>query len=86
MKFSRRNVIKRAPHVRDAETSSRGYLVLDLQADKAQADWYLLDGVGESQGQQEFWAAWAVMDGQSSLVEMDGPESDNEDAPPLASA
>lgn len=80
------DTFKAAPHVRDAENSSRGYLILDLQADKAQADWYLLDGVGEGQGQQELWAAWAVMDGQSSLVEMDGPETDNEDAPPLAPA
>ena len=80
------DLFKMAPHVRAVETTSRGYLVLDLQPDKAQADWYLLDGIEESEGQQEFWAAWAVMDGQSSLVEMDGPETDNEDALPLASA
>jgi alkaline phosphatase D len=71
-------------HVRDYEYQRRGYLVLDLQPDKAQSDWFLLDGVGEGEGNQSLWASWAVMDGESSLVEMDGPETDNDDAPDLA--
>ena len=72
------------PHVRDYEYERRGYLILDLQPDKAQSDWFLLDGVGEGEGNQSLWASWAVMDGQSSLVEMNGPETDNDDAPDLA--
>jgi alkaline phosphatase D len=71
------------PHVRDYENERRGYLILDLQPDKAQSDWFLLDGVGEGEGNQSLWASWAVMDGQSSLVEMNGPEVDNH-APDLA--
>jgi alkaline phosphatase D len=74
------------PHVRDYENERRGYLILDLQPDKAQSDWFLLDGVGEGEGNQSLWASWAVMDGQSSLVEMNGPETDNDDAPDLAPA
>jgi alkaline phosphatase D len=73
-----------APHVRAYEYERRGYLILDLQPDKAQSDWFLLDGVGEGEGNQSLWASWAVMDGQSSLVEMNGPETDNDDAPDLA--
>jgi len=72
------------PHVRDYEYERRGYLVLDLQPGKAQSDWFLLDGVGEGEGNQSLWASWAVMDGESSLVEMNGPETDNDDAPNLA--
>ena len=75
-----------APHIRDYEDERRGYLILDLQPDKAQSDWYLLDGVGEEEGNESLWATWAVMDGGSSLVEMDSPETDNEDAPSLAPA
>jgi alkaline phosphatase D len=72
------------PHVRDYENERRGYLILDLQSDKAQSDWFLLDGVGEKEGNQSLWASWAVMDGESSLVEMNGPEADNDGAPELA--
>ncbi len=71
-------------HVRDYEVERRGYLILDLQPDKAQADWFLLDGVGAQEGQQSFWAAWAVRDGERSLVEMQSPESPNAQAPSLA--
>jgi alkaline phosphatase D len=74
------------PHVRDYEYERRGYLILDLQPSKAQSDWFLLDGVGEEEGNQSFWAAWAVMDGASSLVQMNGPETDNDDTPVLAPA
>jgi len=74
------------PHVRDYENERRGYLILDLQPDKAQSDWFLLDGVGEGEGNESPWASWAVMDGKSSLVEMNGPEADNEGAPDLAPA
>ena len=74
-----------SPHIRYVqEELSRGYVAVDVQADKVQADWYFLDGVGEGQGNQSFGAAWAVMDGQARLTEMDGPETDNEDTPPLA--
>ena len=71
-------------HVRGYENERRGYLILDLQPGKAQSDWFLLDGVGEGEGNQTHWASWAVMDGESSLIEMNGPEADNEDAPDLA--
>jgi len=72
------------PHVRAYEYERRGYFILDLRPGKAQSDWYLLDGVGEGEGNQSFWAAWAVMDGESHLVEMSDPETDNGGAPELA--
>ena len=79
-------IFAREPHVRDYEYERRGYLILDLQRSKAQSDWFLLDGVGKEEGNQSFWAAWAVMDGASSLDQMNGPETDNDDAPDLAPA
>jgi alkaline phosphatase D len=79
-------VFAREPHVRDYENDRRGYLILDLQPDKAQSDWFLLDGVGEGEGNQSLWASWAVMDGESSLVEMNGPEANDGNAPDLAPA
>lgn len=71
------NVASSTPHVRYAETTRRGYLVLDVQADKVQSDWYLLDGVDEDQGNESLDASWAVFDGEKRVVEMSGPESPN---------
>lgn len=53
---------------------------------QAQSDWFLLDGVREGEGNQAPWASSAVMDGESSLVEMSDPEDDNDNAPDLAPA
>jgi len=72
------------PTVRYVETFKRGYFVLDVQADKAQADWYLLDGITEGEGNEELDASWAVRDGDRYVVEMDSPESPIAEAPPLA--
>jgi alkaline phosphatase D len=80
--------LKRAsPHIQYLdEDLNRGYFVLDLQADKAQADWFFVDGVDIDQGDQFFGAAWAAMDGEAKAIPMSGPETDNEDTPPLAPA
>jgi alkaline phosphatase D len=77
--------VKESPHIRYAESDRKGYFVLDVQADKVQADWYLLDGIGADQGMQSLDASWAVLDGQNYCTEMSGEETPNPDAPPLAS-
>jgi alkaline phosphatase D len=73
------------PHIYYAEATRQGYLVLDVQEGKVQSDWYLLDGIALEQGNQTLDASWAVFDGTSHIIEMDGPESPNEDAPNAAS-
>ncbi len=76
-----------SPHIQYLdEDLNRGYVVLDLQADKAQADWFFVEGVALEERGQFFGAAWAAMDGEAKLVPMSGPETDNEDTPPLAPA
>jgi alkaline phosphatase D len=73
------------PQVRYHEGGRHGYFVLDVQADKAQADWYLLDGIGPDDGAETLDGSWAVMDGEKHVTEMNGPETPNPDAPGLAS-
>ncbi len=73
-----------SPHIRYAEAMRRGYLVLDVQDDKVQSDWYLIDGVAQNEGAESLDASWAVMDSTNTIVEMDGAESANDEAPPLA--
>lgn len=77
--------VNQSPHIRYAEADRKGYFVLDVQAGKVQADWYLLDGIGPGEGAETLDASWAALDGQSYVMEMSGPEQPNEDAPPLAS-
>ncbi|MEM7137038.1 MAG: alkaline phosphatase D family protein [Myxococcota bacterium] len=76
---------RNSPHIRyfDRELR-RGYLVLDLQQDKAQADWFFIDGIEEGQGAQVAGPSWATLDGRTRISEMTGPEADNPDTPPLA--
>ena len=79
------DVVSSNPHVRYAELTRSGYLVLDVQAGKVQSDWYLLDGVNENQGNESLDASWAVLDGEKHVVEMNAPEAPLEEPPPLAS-
>jgi len=73
--------ISQSPHIRYAEADHTGYFVLDVQAEKTQADWYLLDGVGENDGAEMLDASWAVLDGENHVTEMDSPETPNDDTP-----
>jgi alkaline phosphatase D len=73
-----------SPHIYYSEATRKGYLVLDVQADKVQSDWYLLDGIGESEGNEQLDASWAVLDGTAHIVEMDSPEAPSAESPPLA--
>jgi alkaline phosphatase D len=73
--------ISQNAHIRYAEAEHRGYFVLDVQAEKTQADWYLLDGIGENDGAEMLDASWAVLDGENHVTEMDSPETPNEEAP-----
>jgi phosphodiesterase/alkaline phosphatase D-like protein len=77
--------ISQSPHIYYAEATRKGYLVLDVQEDKVQSDWYLLDGIAQDQGNQTLDASWAVLDGQRHIIEMDGEEAPNDDSPGLAS-
>ncbi|MGB5351408.1 MAG: alkaline phosphatase D family protein [Polyangiales bacterium] len=73
------------PQIRYQEGESNGYFVLDVQADKVQADWYLLDGVDIDEGAETLDASWAVLDGRKHVTEMDSPEAPSGQAPPAAS-
>ena len=77
--------VNNSPHIRYAEAQRQGYLVLDVQADKTQSDWYLLDGVDENEGNETRDASWAVYDGEQHVVEMDSEESPVDEPSPLAS-
>lgn len=73
-----------SPHIHYAESQRRGYFVLDVQADKVQADWYLLDGLALDEGNQTLDASWAVFDQTPHVVEQQAEETPRGETPPLA--
>lgn len=72
------------PSVRYWESQHQGYMLIDIQDEKVQADWYLLDGVEENQGNESLDTSWAVFDGETHVVEVEAPESSAVEPPPLA--
>jgi len=73
--------IAQSPHIKYAEAEHKGYFVLDVQNDKVQADWYLVEGLELNQGAQSLDASWAVFDGQNRITEMTSAETPNDEAP-----
>lgn len=57
------------PHVRYGEVTHRGYVLLDLDAERAHASWYHFADVQNPNDTQFFDAAWSVATGQTRLTE-----------------
>lgn len=71
------------PHVRLAQLWKRGYLLLDVDHERVQAEWYLFDRV-DGPADEEFFAALKVERGETFLHEVENPAPERSDAPPLA--
>lgn len=63
----------RLPHVKWVDLVHHGYLVLDVDRDRVQADWYHADDVTTPDGVVQFAKAFATKAGASHLEEVDGP-------------
>jgi len=61
------------PHLKYVELSRHGYVLLELDADRAQADWYFVDTVLEPSANERFGAGWEVRAGAGHLTEASGP-------------
>ena len=71
------------PHVRLAQLWKRGYLLLDVDHQRLQAEWYLFDRVN-GPADEAFFAARKVEQGETFLREVENPARERSDAPPLA--
>ena len=70
------------PHIHFAAVTLRGYVILDITREKVQADWYLMPGIEAPELQPaDFTAAYATLDGENRLMEMDAATVDRADAP-----
>jgi len=71
------------PHVRLAQLWKRGYLLLDVDHERLQAEWYLFDRV-DAPADEEFFAALKVQSGETFLRDVETPARERSDAPELA--
>jgi len=71
------------PHVRLAQLWKRGYLLLDIDHERLQAEWYLFDRV-DGPADEEFFAALKVQSGETFLREAENPARERSEAPELA--
>ncbi len=73
------------PHIKYLDLTRRGYIVLDVDATRAQASWFhLADVTSIAGGAESFSAAWETATGTNHLVESTSPASPRTDAPPFA--
>jgi len=64
------------PHVKFMDSTLRGYIVLDIRPGKVQSDYFVIDGIEQTEGVESWMTSFAVRDGRPHLVEMNGPESE----------
>lgn len=67
------NLFDGSPSTQYFEGTRRGFVVVDVEQDRVQADFYLVDGVYEDQGQLSHATSWEVQDGVPYAVEASGP-------------
>ena len=60
-------------HVKMAELDNHGYFLLDLQPDRAQADWFFVKTIAQPDNRERWWSSWMVRDGRSRLEEVGSP-------------
>jgi alkaline phosphatase D len=75
------------PHWRWTDVQKKGYVVLDLRAERVQADWWLFTGgqvVSPTFSGSSYGASWTVQAGSTVLVEAEAPAPDKPNPPPLA--
>jgi alkaline phosphatase D len=61
------------PHLHWGETASRGYLILDLTPDRAEAAWYHFDSVSEPEATESLAKVFATVAGTNHLEEQAEP-------------
>lgn len=66
-------VIAGSPHIKFINLFRRGYMLLDIDHDRAQAEWYHLDTVHEPSGAEVLAAVFKTDSGTNCVVEGQGP-------------
>ena len=73
---------KERPHLRYVEGLRRGYVVLDVTRERAQADWYFVPTVTEKSTAEEFGKGFVSVAGAPHLVPAGSPATPKPTAEP----
>ncbi|MCH9682529.1 MAG: alkaline phosphatase D family protein [Deltaproteobacteria bacterium] len=76
-----RHMLATHPHLRWIEVRHRGYVLLDVDHERTQAEWHLVDSVDERSPATRFARGLATPRGPARLVEVDEPSSPITDVP-----
>ena len=79
-------ILADSPHIKFVELVHRGYFVLDVTRERAQADWFFVATVTERTDEQRFVKGFYTASGENHLTEASEPAQGRPDAPPLAAA
>jgi len=69
------------PHLKFANLTRRGYVLLDVDAQRARAEWYFVRSVDEPQAQEELGAVQQVAAGDNHLTRAEGASAPRASAP-----
>ncbi len=69
------------PNIKWAETQSRGYFVLDLKPERAEAAWFHFDRVDDPEAEERFAIAFSTSSGESHLIAESEPAAPAENRP-----
>ncbi len=72
------------PHLKFVDLQRRGYLLLDLTAERAQAEWYFMLSVSEPLGREELGAVLVAGQGDNRLSKGAAPSLPRAEPPALA--
>lgn len=80
----RDKVLAQHPHIKFLDAVYRGYCVLDITQERAQAEWYFVPTVDEQTREERFAKAFATAAGTSHVVEVAQPAPTSNSANRLA--
>ncbi len=66
-------IISLNPHIKYADLTQKGYLILDLTAQAAQSDWYYVSNVTQPTFTSSWGAGWLTNDGDNHLSQASQP-------------
>ena len=62
-----------SPHLKFVDQVHRGYFILDITPERAQADWFFVETISQRSSRERFVAGYYTRDGANHLTEADGP-------------
>lgn len=75
-----------SPHMKYIELNRHGYVLVDVDRDRAQGEWYHVDTIASASRNEQFVAAFATANGANHLLPATTPSAPRADAPEPAPA